>query len=1422
MARRDTLGLTAVRTEGAILPPSILQRIHREDASLGGIKPQEYGLSGERIREAASRAWNALQTPWQIFKKEREKLSEGEAGTGMTRSRWLSQVTKALDYGPLDPLRSKGVQVKDREFANSHMYGHVPMHMVGCGLDLDKKPLGVSGAARMTPHGMMQLLLNASDLHLWGFVSNGLRWRILRDSQSLSRQAMVEFDLEAIFEGQLYDEFLLFYLLCHQSRVTSERPEDCWLEKWSQSAGEEGKRALDTLRDGVQKAIEALGQGFLKVAANRTLHERIRSGELDKQDYYRQLLRMVYRLLFLFVAEDRNLLLDPMTTNEARRIYIDFYSTQRFRLLAERLRGSARHHDLYDQLKLVFDKLGQDDGCPELGLPALGGFLFSDQTTPDLDASALSNSDFLKALRCIAVTEEGGRRTRVDYKNLGSEELGSVYESLLELHPDLDSSGSHFELKSASGNERKSTGSYYTPDSLIQCLLDTALEPVVDQAVHNARIRFQLKDGESPEAQAILALKIIDPAVGSGHFLIAAAHRLARRLAQARTVEEEPSPEATRHALRDVIRHCLYGIDLNPMAAELCKVALWMESLEPGKPLGFLDAHIQIGNSLIGTTPQLIAEGIPDAAYDPIEGDDKARCTELKRQNRAEREGLGGLFGEEDKEERQRLAAAVHALDSATDDISGQRLVERNYHALHTSEAFKKQKLLADAWCAAFMLPKLPRNEEGIAVTTEDLRHFANGVSSRNENEKVREEAIKAGIKDISARFVFLHPHLAFPDVFASGGFDVVIGNPPWEQIQFQPEEFFAVSAPEIARAPNMAARNRLITHLKTVGSSIYNDYRWEVKRLNAFQSFIHASGRFPFTSFGRLNTAPLFCELGRKLLNRYGRCGIVVPSGIATDSFNQHFFANLIGDLALSSLYDFENGKREEEEENNDEDQEDVVKPIKNKRKVSTGERLLFPAVDSRFKFCLLTMTGTAVQANEPQFAFFCHRVTDLSIPGKIFTLTPEDIALLNPNTRTCPVFRTQRDADITKTIYRRVPVLIRENDAAGNPWGIKFQLMFMMNTASHLFRTHEELQEADGMLEGNRWTVPAAVSVNGREIAAGRWLPLYEAKMVHHFDHRWATYETVTVAKGKKEAGDLATRDVTIAEKQNPDFVVQPRYWVAESEVDAKAASDAGWFIGFRDITNTTNERTAIFGIVPRAAVGNKLPLIGLNKPPILTTCFFVNCTSYVFDFITRQKMGGTSMNFYLIQQFVSLDPLAFNCTYAMTEGLTVAAWIASRILELTYTANDLASFALDLGYNGTPFTWDDDRRFWLRAELDAAFFHLYGIGRDDVDYIMETFPIVKRKDIAAHGSYRTKEAILEIYDAMAEAQRTGNPYQTKLDPPPANGWIPPALPPLDEDVKPEAKAAPLVKESGKAYLHPEPEDLVPVLPPEDLRLL
>jgi hypothetical protein len=774
-----------IRSEGGLLPPDLLRRVLDPKATLAGTRPEDYGLpQGERLNEVITQSWNRLRKHWAEFRLAVGDLPQSEAGTGLTNDKWSLPLLRELGFGPL--LTSAGPEIDGRTYAISRFVGPVPVHLVGCGLSLDRRAAGQRGAAAANPHGLVQEFVNRSPAHLWAIVSNGLRLRVLRDSQALSRQSFLEFDLEAIFQGEVYSDFVLLWLMVHATRFApreSERPETCWLEHWTKEAEEQGTRALQGLRGGVEKALQILGEGFTSHPKNVALRDRLRTGGITLADFHGQLLRVVYRLIFLFVAEDRTLdgqsLLHPRDTSEQARIarerYATHYSSARLRELAGKIKGS-RHGDLWRQFQLPVGALSGGD-IPavvrqQLALPTLGSFLWSPKSTIALNDAELTNYDFLEALRYLAFTRQGKMLRPVDYKNLGAEELGGVYESLLALTPQISADGARFSFAELAGNERKVSGSYYTQDSLVQCLLESGLDPIVEEAIKG-------KVGTEAE-KAILALKVCDPAVGSGHFLVGAAHRLARRLARVRASAEgegEPSPLLYQHALRDVIGRCLYGVDVNPMAAELCRVSLWLEALEPGNPLSFLDHHIRVGNSLLGATSELIAGGLPDEAFDASEGDDKKACTVLKKRNRAECRVVGPLFVEEDAELQLRLQAAAAALQELPDDRPEEiRAKELAFRRHEETEEYKHKKLVADTWCAAFVIKKhfaeTGRQVNAVGITQRILNDLANGRPLPSD--------LDVEVNRLANQYQFFHWHLAFPEVFTNGGFDCVIGNPPW------------------------------------------------------------------------------------------------------------------------------------------------------------------------------------------------------------------------------------------------------------------------------------------------------------------------------------------------------------------------------------------------------------------------------------------------------------------------------------------------------------------------------------------------------------------------------------------------------------------------------------------------------------------
>ncbi|WP_027459770.1 Eco57I restriction-modification methylase domain-containing protein [Deinococcus murrayi] len=1257
-----------------------------QTARLEGATPASYDLPPRTsLEEAIQDAWDDARKAWL---KYRAHGTDPWAG-------WVRPLLKVLDHSFAGGGTAAGGEGGGK-YAVSHLSetGEVPLHYTQQP-DLDRvaDELGL----RASPHGRMQGYLNAAPGHRWGLVTNGTTLRLLRGQAYVTRPAYVEFALAEMMEAEDARAFRVLWLLLHRSRWRGG--ESSPLERWNEASKELGQRANDTLRDGVQLAVLHLGTGFLQ--RNPALLEATRSGEVTAGDLYRACLRTVYQMVFLFVTEDRDLLFAPGTDAQART-RAGAYLTRALRQKAAAVDGSAAHTDAYQGWETLLGYLR--GGFSPLGLPALGGWLFSPTL---LSGLKLGNDALYAAVRALSEIRVGGSLRPVNYAALDAEELGSIYESLLELVPRIEA-GPRFALTVLPGNERKSTGSYYTPAPLIALLLDSALDPVIEDAV---------RDKTPQEAtRALRELKVMDPACGSGHFLIAAARRMGRRLAELEEETSQPSPAALRRATRTVIAHCLYGADINPMAVELAKVALWLESQDAGKPLAFLDHRLRVGNSLLGigrdgmqvtetlkdtsrtrtqdkqTEVQLL--GLPDDAYAVLEGDDKKTVAELKKRNKQERKALAPDAGNQPtllgpSALGVKLGALNRIEPNTLQDVQAQ---ESTFRAIEADERRQHEKALADAWCAAFVLPKTPGSP---AVTTATLHALQADPQALPQ--------LREAVAEVARQYRFLHPHIEFPDVFAGerGGFDCVLGNPPWERVKLQEKEWFAARVPEIAAAPNAAARTRLIKALGTEQPDTYADFQRDLRKAEGESHFIRASGRYPLTGRGDVNTYAIFSELGRQSLNPQGRMGLIVPTGIATDDTTKFFFQSLMDRASLASLYDFENREK------------------------------IFPAVDSRMKFCLLTVSGEERRSEQAQFAFFALNAEEARDPGKVFTLSPAEIALLNPNTRTAPVFRTARDAAITKGIYQRVPVLLNEGTGE-NPWGIRFMAMFHMSADSGLFRTAAQLEQGGWVLDGNRYHQAGG---------PGRMLPLYEAKLMHQFDHRYATYTP---------PGD--TRDMTPAEKADPDTLPQPRYWVPEGEVEGNLVQRnrsgeivwewrKNWLLCFRKTARSTDVRTSIVSPLPRVAVGDKAPLILPESDGV--AALVANLNSYVLDFAARQKVGGTDISNHYFQQFPVLPPSAFT-----PQRL---GFITPRVLELTFTAHDLTGFARDLGYAGPPFVWDEERRFWLRAELDALYFLLYGLERADVDYVMDTFPIVRRKDEAKWGTYRTKEAILSVYDEL-----------------------------------------------------------------------
>lgn len=543
-----------------------------------------------------------------------------------------------------------------------------------------------------------------------------------------------------------------------------------------------------------------------------------------------------------------------------------------------------------------------------------------------------------------------------------------------------------------------------------------------------------------------------------------------------------------------------------------------------------------------------------------------------------------------------------------------------------------------------------------------------------------------------------------------AAGFDVVVGNPPWERLKLQEREFFSLSAPKIAEAVNAATRRKLISRLASRNPELFSRYENAKSDAERVLGHVRTSGEFPLTAKGDVNTYMLFAELARRIVSPRGRVGLLLPSGIATDHTTRGFFNELMGGGALISLHDFEN------------------------------KEAVFPDVHRSFKFCTFVFGGREVQTRSADFVFFARNMDDIDEERRHIRLSADDLVLFNPNTRTCPIFRSRRDAELTRAIYRRVPVLVEHaRGERGNPWGIRFFTMFHQTNDAELFHTAEQLAEMGLKLKGNRWT-------KGKHT----FLPLYEAKMIQMYDHR-AAGVVVETENWMRQGQTVAT---SLVAHQKPEFAVQPRWWVEEAEVLAATGESRSFFLGFKDITSPTNERTMIASSIPWSAVTNHFPLIRTTFAPRRELCLLANLNSFVLDYVARQKIGGVTLNYFIVEQFSILAPDAYTDRCPWNKRQTLERWISDRVLKLTCTADDMRPLAEACGFDPPIHKWKPLERRDLMAELDAAYFILYGLSRDDAAYILSTFAGTRRKDEAEIGDYRTADKVLEAYDRLVGA--------------------------------------------------------------------
>ena len=1261
---------------------------------------------------------------------------------------YLPQQGAARNEDIPDLLLFAGADSKDRAAARTNpnlRYGDalVVEESKRFGLPLDARDEHDVVRAR-SPHGQILRYLSTAETApdggaRWGILTNGGVWRLYDQRARPRATGYYEVDLAEIFRRDDEDSLRTFNLLFRRdSFIRRAGATETFLER----ALEEGRRyerrvAQDLSRVVFERAFPSLAQALAD------------AGGQDLAQVREAALVLLYRLLFVLYAEDRGLL----PVNESRYDDYGLRTPVRDHIARRMAEGdvfSDRATSYYDHVMTLCKIIDQGDAS--IGLPPYNGGLFAAEAAPLLEAVRLPDAAFAPIIHDLSHTETDGERRFVSYRDMSVQQLGSIYERLLEREP-VFGDGGRIVIR-PNPYARKDSGSFYTPQELVDLIVGRTLKPLVDERLEAfERKADELKSDRRPKAErkaelrkldpaeAVLDLKVLDPAMGSGHFLVTAVDYLSDDIAG--LVEYAPvypewldgeyeSPLVGRIAsIRDdillraeesnwildeaqltdqaiirrmVLKRCIYGVDKNPLTVELAKVSLWLHSFTVGAPLSFLDHHLRCGDSLVGLRVADAREDLRKLGGLFLSGAVAGAETAVEGMQRIEQ-----MSDADVAEVRESAALFRHVEDTSADlrgvldflcglrwHTAGMKRLDRMSREGLLSENFGRQPEMAFTLLASgpdSIPPDAPIDRDASWSAFNDLWNDAMSVADRER---------------------FLHWEAAFPGVWRAwddyrpeGGFDAVIGNPPWDRIKLQEVEWFATRDPGLARAPTAAARRAGIRQLRRQGAPLAAEFDAAKERADKLGRLVRASGHYPLLGGGDINLYSLFVERAMSLIKPDGLVGLLTPSGIYADKTAARFFKSVSTKARVSGLFDFENKK------------------------------IFFKDVHASFKFCALIFGGEERRFDETDCAFFLHDAGTIADPNRCFPLAPDDFARVNPNTGTAPIFRTRRDADITRRIYERHPVLVdRSGGEERKTWPVRYHTMFHMTNDSHLFRTAAQLEDKGFYpIQGNRWK-------RGDEL----YLPLYQGRMIHHFDHR----ANSVGFNPDSTHNPYLSEAVSEEQHADPAFLPKSQYWVPVEEVEKQFAEDLGWAIGCRLIGRATDERTMIATIVPWAGFGNGTPLL-LPDPEmsaIDAASLTANLDSLALDFVAKRKVQGPNLNWYIVEQLPVIAPDAYGRRFG---AVTARELVRDHVLRLTYTAHDMAPFARDLGYAGPPFVWDEEERRHLRARLDALYFHLYGLGRDDTRYVLETFPIVRREDEKAFNSYRTRDLILAYMSAL-----------------------------------------------------------------------
>lgn len=1366
--------LTSIHIYGHLLSDDIIHSVER-DFTLQGNREIDFKIDAS-VSQSIDYAWSSLRNDWNYYKER----SSANDPYGTRRSRdFMERLLGSIGY-KLDKQTSF-ININGNNLDITYLCENLndfPVIVVGdktgdANIDtLDKSSLDFRAKGerrRKSPHATMLEYLNNTDC-VYGIVANGRTLRLIRNSGQLVKLTYIEFDLQRMLEEDKYTEFCLMFRLLHASRFSSDNDEQCIMERYFNMSIESGNRIRAGLSDAVKRAMEYLGNAVVKNAGvgNDSLRSDLASGSADAVTLNKELIHFIYRLLFLFIIEDRNLVYqipdDSSHPGYARLcrqqdIYKQFYATSRLRSLSENhyLRNS-NYHDMWEGLMDTFRLFEANGFGDKLGIKPLGGMLFADDTLHYIKACSVNNEQLLNAFSALnEFLDERGQLVKINYSSLDVEEFGSVYEGILEMRPFVNfiNDNSGWEFGYVGGLDRQSTSSYYTRPDLVQNLIRTTLEPVIKERIK----RFATPE---EKVRSLLSMKVCDAASGSGHIVLAMARTIAWYVCSIRTGEENPASLDYREALREVIQKCVYAVDYNPDAVELCKVVLWIEGYCAGKPLSFLDHHIRCGNSVVGLTDlDPLLNGVPKDAFAAVGGDrdtlkkirdlNKQALDDISILRDGNSNGLqiqlfsGDFVMSNINSEQIGLAQKVQEISDLPENSLLEEITKkRRWEELMESPRVECLRRACDIYSYAFY-HQFSADELVYDNTSADGNFHLKPIPySRTVYQALEEiksidnpslkftplpDEFKQEVEDVASRHRFFHWCVEFPEVFANGGgFDVMCGNPPWDKIKVEDKKWFeSQGRSDIVNAGTAAQRKKAIAQLPVTDPELFQRYIEAQHDAEAMSRFVRFAGRFPLTATGDIDLYPMFAELCLSFSKE--AWGLVLPTGIAVNDSNKAFFSKLIDENRLVSLYDFEN------------------------------KEALFD-IHRMFKFCLLTAGKAQSRPREVNGGFYLTRLDHLLDPRRIYTLQTSDFALLNPNTKTCPVFRTSRDAALTAKIYRNSTVLLNDN-TGNNPWKVKFGSMLHMSNDSYLFRTYAQLTEAGAVLSGNKFDLDGEI-----------YVPLYEGKMIWHYNHHFGSWPI----EGERPN---AINTPPIDELADPDSNIMPWYWVPQSAVDDRLIkTDSNdnilwewkhkWLFGFRDVTNATNERTFVCSTIPdTGGVGNSTTLLYEECGTMPGAVLLGMLSSIPFDYTTKQKVGGSHASISFVKQFPVLTPEQIPSEWTMP--------IVSRVAKLQYFNHDLDGWSEELWDemspeqrsqlpqigNKQPFTYDEERRAVLQAELDAIFAHLYGLNEEDLRYILdpedvcgegcinETFRVLKDNEMRRFGEYRTRRLVLEAWN-------------------------------------------------------------------------